>query len=62
MQKQKCIGIIGAGSIAEAMLDGILAQGMFLPENIYITNKKNDDRLHFFQENYKVNTTRIIKK
>jgi pyrroline-5-carboxylate reductase len=62
LQKQKSIGIIGAGSIAEAMLDGILDQSIFLPENIYITNRNNDDRLHFFRENYGVNTTRDYKE
>lgn len=62
MHKQKSIGIIGAGSIAEAMLDGILDEGILLPENIYITNKSNDDRLEFFRESYGVNTTRDYKE
>jgi pyrroline-5-carboxylate reductase len=62
VHKQKSIGIIGAGSIAEAMLDGILDEGILLPENIYITNKSNDDRLEFFRESYGVNTTRDYKE
>lgn len=56
------LGIIGAGSMAEAMLNGIYSERLFLPENIYIINKKNDERLRFFKENFGVQTTRDYTK
>jgi pyrroline-5-carboxylate reductase len=52
------LGLIGAGSIAEALLKGILSCGLFSPEEIYAINKKDDKRLDFFRENYRVNITR----
>ncbi len=62
MQNQKSVGIFGAGSIAEAMLDGILSQAIMPPEDIYVTNKQNDDKLQLLRERYKVNTTRDYKE
>lgn len=56
--KQDSLGIIGIGSMAGAMLDGILAEEVLSPENIYVTNKNNDDRLKFLNEKYHVNATR----
>ena len=56
------LGIIGAGSMAEAMLDGIYSEKLFLSDDIYIINKKNDERLRFFKENYGVQTTRDYTK
>lgn len=55
---QRKLGIIGAGSIAQALLKGILGCNLFPPQNIYVINRENDDRLKFFRENFKVNTTR----
>jgi len=60
--KHEGIGVIGAGSMAEAMLDGILSKGVAQPENIYITNKGNDERLKLFKEKYKLNITRDYKE
>ena len=62
MQNQKSVGIFGAGSIAEATLDGILSQAIMPPEDIYVTNKQNDDKLQLLRERYKVNTTRDYKE
>ncbi len=56
--REEGIGFIGAGSMAEAILDGILAEKVVSPENIYITNRSNDERLKLFKEKYRLNTTR----
>lgn len=39
----KKIGFVGAGSMAEAMINGILQSGITKPEHIYITNRSNDE-------------------
>jgi len=56
------LGIIGTGSMAEALLAGILSCNLIIPENIYVINRKNDDRLNFFRANYCVNTTRDYRE
>lgn len=62
MRKQKSMGIIGTGSIAEAMLEGIITQELLKAEDIYVINKKSDDRLKIFRERYRVCTTRDYKE
>lgn len=62
MQNHRTIGIFGAGSIAVAMLDGILSQNIINPEDIYVTNKQNDEKLHALREKYNVHTTRDYKE
>lgn len=52
------LGFIGAGSMAEAILNGILSRKMVSPEQIYMINRKNNERLDFFHKNYGINTTR----
>jgi len=56
--KQEGLGIFGAGFMAEAMLDGILAEGLLKPESIYVTNRRNDERLKLFKDKYGINVTR----
>jgi pyrroline-5-carboxylate reductase len=58
----KNLGIIGAGSIAEALLKGILGFKTFLPEHVYVINRINDFRLRFFKDNYGVNITRSYEE
>lgn len=48
------ISFIGAGSMAEAILSGLLKKGMISPESIHVTNRTNIDRLHELQEQYQV--------
>lgn len=50
----KKIGFVGAGSMAEAMINGILQSGITKPEHIYITNRSNDERLIELKETYGV--------
>ncbi|MFT4400196.1 pyrroline-5-carboxylate reductase [Bacillus sp. SW14] len=50
----KKIGFVGAGSMAEAMINGILQSGITKPDHIYITNRSNDERLIELKETYGV--------
>lgn len=52
----KKIAFIGAGSMAEAMISGILANNLLQPEQIYVTNRKNQERLRYLEETYHVET------
>ncbi|MBL4977054.1 pyrroline-5-carboxylate reductase [Bacillus halotolerans] len=54
----KKIGFVGAGSMAEAMINGFLQSGITKPENIYITNRSNEERLNELKEMYGVRTCR----
>jgi pyrroline-5-carboxylate reductase len=56
------LAIIGAGAISEALLKGVLSCDVFSPENIYVVNRKNDERLNYFKNQYKVNITRDYKE
>jgi len=50
--KQLCI--VGAGSVAEALISGILAKKQLLPENITVINKSNNERVHYLVNKYHV--------
>ncbi|MFJ9290754.1 pyrroline-5-carboxylate reductase [Bacillus halotolerans] len=54
----KKIGFVGAGSMAEAMINGFLQSGITKPENIYITNRSNEERLNELKETYGVRPCR----
>ncbi|MED1955008.1 pyrroline-5-carboxylate reductase [Brevibacillus centrosporus] len=51
------IGFLGAGSIVEAMLSGILKKGLLSSDRIYVTNRSNSERLDHLAGTYGVNTT-----
>lgn len=51
---------LGAGSIAEALLNGMIKQKLLLAPNIYVTNHSNDERLTFLQEKYGVTPIRDL--
>ncbi|WP_036216758.1 pyrroline-5-carboxylate reductase [Lysinibacillus sphaericus] len=48
----KKILFIGAGSMAEALIQGWIKQKVFSPQEIYVTNRSDKERLHFLQETY----------
>ncbi|MBM7701631.1 pyrroline-5-carboxylate reductase ProI [Metabacillus iocasae] len=52
------IGFIGAGSMAEAMVAGLVEKKQLRKQNIYVTNHSNDARLNYFKSTYGVNVTR----
>lgn len=51
----KNIGLIGAGSMAEAIISGLVHGGVYEPHQIYVSNKSNIDRLNYLREEYQVN-------
>jgi pyrroline-5-carboxylate reductase len=48
------IAFIGAGNMAEAMIQGILSSGLSRPEDIYVTNKQDHVRLEKLRKHWNV--------
>lgn len=48
------IVFIGAGSMAEAMISGMLQRGFTSPENIHVINKSNKERLEHLKTQFHV--------
>lgn len=48
----KKILFIGAGSMAEALIQGWIKQQVFKPQEIYITNRSNNERLQCLHDKY----------
>jgi pyrroline-5-carboxylate reductase len=53
----KKLAIIGAGSMAEAFISGILENSLIDRKNVWVTNNSNVDRLQKLQERHGVRTT-----
>ncbi|WP_066060759.1 pyrroline-5-carboxylate reductase [Neobacillus soli] len=53
----KKIAIIGAGSMAEAFISGILENDLIDRKNIWVTNNANQQRLNNLEERYGVQST-----
>ena len=51
------ISIVGAGSMAEAFISGILENDLIDRKNIWVTNNSNEDRLANLHNHYGVNTS-----
>ncbi|RID89318.1 pyrroline-5-carboxylate reductase [Peribacillus asahii] len=58
----KKITFIGAGSMAEAIISGLVAEQVVDPKNINVTNKSNEARLASLNEKYGVTGTRNIQE
>ncbi|RSK27739.1 pyrroline-5-carboxylate reductase [Bacillus sp. HMF5848] len=60
------IGFMGAGSMAEAMIGGMLKERLFAPGQILVTNRSNYERLYELRHKYGVQMIKqkpdIIKK
>jgi pyrroline-5-carboxylate reductase len=56
MLTNKKVAFIGAGSMAEAMISGILAKKILQPKQIYVTNRSNKEKLLLLHQKYGVNT------
>lgn len=52
------IGFLGAGSIVEAILNGIIKNNLLPSNQIVVTNRSNDERLLTLTSQYMINTTR----
>ncbi|WP_066195250.1 MULTISPECIES: pyrroline-5-carboxylate reductase [Gracilibacillus] len=51
------VGFLGAGSMAEAIISGMVANAVIPPEQIYVTNQSNRERLEELQQKYDIQTT-----
>jgi pyrroline-5-carboxylate reductase len=56
------IVFIGAGSMAEAMISGLIEKKMYSGKEIIVTNRSNDERLQELSRHYGVTTSRDYKK
>lgn len=56
------LGIIGAGALAESLIKGLTSGDIYPPREIYVINRKDDDRLRCMRETYGVYTTRSYKE
>src|SRR5690606_21103440 len=56
------IAFIGAGSMAEAIISGILNKGFVTKQQIVVTNKENDERLTSLQETFGIQHERDKNK
>lgn len=48
----KTVAFLGAGSMAEAMISGLVESGNIPQENIIVTNRQNQQRLNDLQDKY----------
>lgn len=55
MLREKTVAFLGAGSMAESMISGIVQVGIIPAENIYVTNRSNQLRLEELNHVYGVN-------
>lgn len=55
------MAIVGAGSMAEAFISGILEQKLIDRKNIWVTNHSNEERLANLREQYGVSSTYNLK-
>lgn len=56
MLKQKTIAFLGAGSMAEAMISGMIQTEIVPAKQIIVTNKCNQERLNTIENKYEVRT------
>lgn len=52
----KTIGFLGAGSMAEALMRGLIQGGVVRPEQMIVTNRSNRERLETLHRRYGVRT------
>ncbi|TYR82504.1 pyrroline-5-carboxylate reductase [Priestia megaterium] len=60
MEQSLNIAFIGAGSMAEAMISGLLSTKQLQPTQITVTNHSNNERLHNLRTQYGINITRNL--
>jgi pyrroline-5-carboxylate reductase len=54
----KHIAFVGAGSMAEAIINGLISGGVCLPEHIKVTNRSSIERLSCLNQAYGVSVTK----
>lgn len=50
----KKVAFLGAGSMTEAIISGLINKNFLTNEQIFVTNKSNQERLHSLQERYQI--------
>ncbi|MCA1030635.1 pyrroline-5-carboxylate reductase ProI [Bacillus timonensis] len=60
--KHHKIAFVGAGSMAEALISGIVNKELFTPKQLNVCNHSNLTRLRELEEKYHVNTTQDVKE
>lgn len=55
MLKNKKVAFLGAGSMAESMIAGVVKSGKIRPEHVFVTNKSNGARLQRLENKYGIN-------
>jgi len=58
MGKEDKIVFVGAGSMAEAMISGLLANQLYDSRQIWATNHSDDERLKMLEKKYSIRTSR----
>ncbi|WP_442594731.1 pyrroline-5-carboxylate reductase [Neobacillus sp. D3-1R] len=58
----KKIAIIGAGSMAEALISGMISNHFIDSKNIWVTNRSNQERLQELESKYQISTTYSLKE
>ena len=56
MQINKQITFLGAGSMAEAIIGGLITQNIVSPHSITAANLQDQERLSYIEETYKIKT------
>ncbi len=54
----KRLAFIGAGSMAQALLHGLVGGKLLAPEDVTVTNRSNDERLRMVRDRWGVHVTR----
>ncbi|QDP38782.1 pyrroline-5-carboxylate reductase [Radiobacillus deserti] len=62
MKVSQRIAFIGAGSMAEAIISGMIAQGFVKSNQIIVTNRENRERLAFLGDKYGVRNTPVKRE
>ena len=57
LMHKKRIVFVGSGSMAEAIIAGMLQAGIVDKEQIYVTNKQDKERLVYMEKTYGVHTS-----
>lgn len=56
------LAFLGAGSMAEAIVSGLLSKNLLTPEQIRMTNRDDEEKLQQMQKRYRVKTTKNKKE
>lgn len=59
---KKNVAFIGAGSMAEAIISGMIKHNLIKSDQVYVTNKSNRERLHYLKDKYNVHVNQDIKR